>query len=156
MRRQPWAVHVCVVGLHVVAQLMPHTVPLHVAVKPAGCGQARQELGPQFAVLVLDTQAPPQLWKPELHVEVHVCVVVLQVAVVFAPLVPQSTLVQQAVLATQGPPDVQLLTQVVLHVWVVKLHTGVAFEAAGQSPLMQQPLMQAPPVIQVLKPDAHV
>ncbi len=49
----------------------PHDVPLHVALPLDGTGQAVHDVVPQLAVLVFDTQAPLQLWKPELHVKPH-------------------------------------------------------------------------------------
>ncbi len=52
-------------------QLNPHDVPLHVAVELAGTAHAVQDDAPQFAVLVLLTQTPAQLWKPALQTNPH-------------------------------------------------------------------------------------
>jgi hypothetical protein len=51
-------------------QLIPQLVPSHVATPLAGTAHAVHEL-PQFAVLVLLTHAPAQLWKPALQEMPH-------------------------------------------------------------------------------------
>jgi hypothetical protein len=49
-----------------VLQVIPHVVPLHVAVPFAGTGQGVHDV-PQVATLLLGTQLPAQRWFPDEH-----------------------------------------------------------------------------------------
>ncbi len=52
-------------------QEIPHAVPSHVAEPFAGVGHGEHD-DPHVAVAELLTHAPPQTWKPALHVKPHV------------------------------------------------------------------------------------
>jgi len=81
-------------------------VPSQVAVPPGGAEQAVHDV-PQLAVLVFDTQAPLQLWKPELHVNPHDVPLHVAVALVTEGQALQDVVPQLAVLvfAEQALPQ---------------------------------------------------
>jgi hypothetical protein len=57
-------------GLSPVGQLVPHDVPLHVALPPVGTGHAVHELVPQLLIELLLTHVPLHAWEPLGHAHV--------------------------------------------------------------------------------------
>ncbi len=86
---------------------IPHAVPLQVATPLAGAAHAVQDAVPQFAVLVLSTHAPAQLWKPALHEIPQIAAV--HVALPFAgtvhPVLHDPQCVGSVLMLTSHPSD---------------------------------------------------
>jgi hypothetical protein len=83
-------------------QLAPHDAPSHVAVPPAGAGQAVHDV-PHDAGDLSSTQRPLQAWKPAAHVKPHRWLA-LHVAVPLATA-GQSAATQQLEPPRQMPPQ---------------------------------------------------
>jgi hypothetical protein len=102
MQDAPFAMHAFAHTFWFDGQLAPQAAPSHVAVPPAGAGQAVHDV-PHEAGDLSSTQRPLHAWKPAAHVKPHRWLP-LQVAVPFATA-GQSAAAQQLDPPRQTPPQ---------------------------------------------------